>query len=217
MKYSKINTLWKREDNKKGNIIEGEYSMLEFHNIKLWYVEEKIDSTNVRVIYTPDTLEFRGRTDNAKIHEQGKLLEWLKENITISDLKKEFGDTEVILYGEGFDPKINTMWTDTGFVLFDIKIGKFWLTRDSVKDIAERLFLDTPPFLGVMNEEEITQYVKTEPYSKYIGDRYDMFYLSEGIVARPVNELFARNGDRVIFKLKLSDYRKLNISKPKTL
>ena len=48
MKYPKINTLWKRDI--KGNIIDGEFSCLEFVNIKNWYITEKIDGTNVRVI-----------------------------------------------------------------------------------------------------------------------------------------------------------------------
>lgn len=53
MRYPKIHTLWKRERNgkKKGCIIPGEYSEEEVESINRFYVLEKINGMNIRVIY----------------------------------------------------------------------------------------------------------------------------------------------------------------------
>lgn len=53
IKYPKINTLWKRERNgkKKGCIIPGEYSEEEIKSINRFSVTEKVDGTNIRIIY----------------------------------------------------------------------------------------------------------------------------------------------------------------------
>lgn len=49
MKYPKINTLWKREEEaNKSRIIIGEYALEECGLIKKWQVQEKIDGTNIR-------------------------------------------------------------------------------------------------------------------------------------------------------------------------
>ena len=66
--YPKIQTLWKR-DKEMGKVIEGELSKPEFDNIKNWLVTEKIDGTNIRIIfktYPPKealepSVEFKGR------------------------------------------------------------------------------------------------------------------------------------------------------------
>ena len=72
MEYPKIETLFNRDE--KFKVVEGDYRLPEFENIKQWDVTEKIDGTNVRVRLFPKLSKgiwqesyepkFFGRTDN---------------------------------------------------------------------------------------------------------------------------------------------------------
>lgn len=88
--YPKMQSLWKRDMNNDGIIIEGSYSKEEFRNIAYWHVTEKIDGMNIRIIYNSKnkTLEFRGRTDRAILPVD--LLNHLKTKFTLSKFQKIF-------------------------------------------------------------------------------------------------------------------------------
>jgi hypothetical protein len=111
---------------------------------------------------------------------------------------------EVCLYGEGVGPGIQKGGggyspTKT-FVLFDIKIGHFWLQRDDVTTIANALGIPVAPHLGVMSLNEVVEFVRKGFLSTY-GD-----FIAEGIIARPLVEMTNRRGERIITKLKHSDF-----------
>ena len=135
MEYPKIETIFDRDENFK--VVEGKYRLPEFENIKEWYVTEKIDGTNIRIIYEPQfppkegglrwglahevsyaghTLRFAGKTDKAQLHPN--LITYLHKTFTIEKLHEVFPDKHiegepsqyphVILFGEGYGPKIQT-------------------------------------------------------------------------------------------------------------
>ncbi len=214
-------------DYQKGrqSFIVGDYSCPEFSNIKTWNVTEKIDGTNIRIYYywmPPCNMEidryppryyssvsFHGRTDKAVIPKF--LAEYLTKKITIETLESAFEPdilacTTFILYGEGYGPKIQAVGSkyrdDVGFILFDVRVGDFWLKRDAVKDIAVKLDIPVVPDLGIMNECEIVEYVKSKPMSLCSKTPQVM----EGIVARSSPELYCRDGSQVMFKLKCKEF-----------
>lgn len=127
MKYPKINTIWKRDEKNKFKIIEGNYSKIEFANIKKWNITEKIDGTNIRIIYKNGIVLFGGRTDNAQI--PAHLYEFLQTTFSSSIMNEVFGDADVILFGEGYGPKIQKggglYRNGAGFILFDAYIGEW--------------------------------------------------------------------------------------------
>jgi len=125
MKYPKIETLFNR-DPETFKVIEGDYRLEEFTLIDRWYVTEKIDGTNIRVIYyykhdlvSPVYLrvlskggwrvDIRGRTNKAQI--PSFLMDYLQRVFTIDKMKEAFPELEetdqVILYGEGYGAGIN--------------------------------------------------------------------------------------------------------------
>jgi hypothetical protein len=62
-------------------------------------------------------------------------------------------ESPVILYGEGYGPGIQkgggNYGSDQSFVLFDIKIGPWWLRREDVLEIADKLMIpDVVPVVG---------------------------------------------------------------------
>lgn len=219
MKYPKINTLWKREDG-KGAIIEGDYSLEEFGNIRHWHVQEKIDGMNIRIQYnTGDAngpqagcfscIKKYGRTDEAQIPEH--LQKHLDIIFTHDSLKaifvsgKEDKILNITLFGEGYGPKIQSggnYRSTVGFILFDIYINEMWLKQDDVLGIAEKLGIPYAPFIGVMTEEEIVDYIKSKPLSHCSETPQIM----EGVICRPVQPLLLRNRNPLLFKLKCKDF-----------
>ncbi len=196
---------------KKGEIIEGEYSLPEFETLKdiPWVFTEKVDGTNIRVMWDGNNVQFGGKTDNAQIpvpllYALQKLFEGTAKKQLFID---QFGadPTEVCLYGEGYGPKIQKVGAlyreDPSFVLFDVKIGHWYLLRENVEEIAEKLQIDVVPIVGEGTLEYACSMVE-KGFDSCWGD-----FQAEGIVARPKTELCTRNGKRIITKIKCRDFK----------
>lgn len=211
--YHKINSVFKRSRDGK-QMLWGEYSLPEFEYLKdnLWEFTEKVDGTNIRVMYKNDDLEFGGKTDNAQI--PANLFKKLTELFTVEQFRELFPPNpesldfypEVCLYGEGYGVKIqagggNYNPTGVDFVLFDIKIGEWWLKREDVNEIANKLGIKAVPVVGVSTLEGLIAMCRHGFKSQW-GD-----FIAEGIVARPTVELRDRAGHRIITKLKYKDFQ----------
>lgn len=191
MEYPKINSLFKRE-NHKGALILGDYACPEFGAIKEWRVEEKIDGTNIRVHYADGKATFHGRTGNAQI--ASRLVNYMHEKLTIPVLAYAFPSQEykeffikhpdVWLFGEGYGANIQQgagcYSFDPGFCLFDVYIDGFWLERESVYDIADKLGVEHSHDIGMAKEETIVDFVKSKPLSCFAQQDK----IIEGVVCR---------------------------------
>ena len=205
--YHKIQTVYKRDpDNRFKTLLHGQYSLPEFEFLKdnPWVFTEKVDGTNIRIIWDGEKITFGGKTDNAQTPVP--LLNRLNEMFLpkVETFASVFGDTAVCLYGEGYGAKIQKVGGNYSatqeFVLFDVKIADWWLERPNVADIAEKLGVDIVPIIGEGTLDDLEALVKSGFESKW-GD-----FLAEGVVARPAVELKTRNGSRIITKLKHTDF-----------
>jgi hypothetical protein len=204
-KYHKIQSLFKRDRETK-KIIIGDYSLPEFKYLERckWTFTEKVDGTNIRIMFDGTHITFGGKTDNAQI--PAPLVAELEQRFLpqLETFKKVFPNG-VCLYGEGYGPKIQNggkYRSDQAFVLFDIKIGEQWLLRSAVEDIALTLNVDVVPIIGNGSLYDLVSRVRTGIKSKW-GN-----FEAEGIVARPEIELRTRSGERIITKLKTRDFKK---------
>lgn len=207
--YHKINTIFKRDTNHK--IIIGEYSCDEFRYLanNVWQWSEKVDGTNIRVMWNGEQVSFNGKTDNAQvpmnlIQELNKMFEGTAKKVLF---KEKFGieACEVCLYGEGYGVKIqsggNYIKDGVSFVLFDVLINNIWLQREDVEDVAKYFNIKVAPIIGEGTLADALEKVKLGFNSQW-GD-----FTAEGIVARPKTELKARNGERIITKIKHRDFK----------
>jgi len=187
-------------------LLKGSFSTPEFEYLQnnLWIFTEKVDGTNIRVMYKDGEIQFGGKTEKAII--QPDLAEKLNE---IFLPKKEifaevFKDSEACLYGEGYGPRIQKVGpkyrSDQSFVLFDIKIGHWWFKRKDVEMVGEKLGIDVTPIIGEGNLMEMVEMAR-KGFNSTWGD-----FLAEGIVARPKVDLSMRNGKRIITKIKHNDF-----------
>lgn len=229
MEYPKINSLYKRQEfsldrsKKAGVILEGNYCCPEiemFTDKKCWRVSEKIDGMNIRIYYKEEldgkkTVLFQGRTGNSMLPQA--LVQHLQETFTIDKLSETFSIPYVAsvesplrvieLFGEGYGCGIQSggyYRKDMGFILFDIKIHKWWLTQDAVISIANKLGIPHAPDLGLMTIDEIVQFVKSKPKALQSPS---CDHISEGIIARLEPMMMFRHGLPIMFKLKCVDFK----------
>jgi hypothetical protein len=210
--YHKIQTIFLRdpETNHKG-LLEGQWAKPEFEFLKdaEWIWSEKIDGTNIRIIWDGSTVRFGGKTDSASI--PSFLLRVLQDTFTKEKLAAQFGAEEntcVCLYGEGFGAKIqkgggNYISDGTNFILFDCKIDEWWLERESIEDIAEKLNIGIVPIVGRGSLVEAVEFARSG-YKSVVAQNSD--FAAEGLVMKPKTELFNRKGERVVSKIKYKDF-----------
>lgn len=212
--FCKVQTVFKRDpENKYKTLLHGQFSLPEFEYLadNEWVFTEKVDGTNIRVYYSDSGpglevdvphVAIRGRTDKADTPKPltRSLLGWFDPD----DLFEVFGTSKVCFYGEGYGPKIQKgggrYADEQSFVLFDVMINGWWLTRESVEEIAAQFGLKVVPETG-----RGTLFDMVERAKKGFESEWGPFP-AEGIVARPAVELQTRAGHRVITKIKHKDF-----------
>jgi len=206
--YHKIQTVFLRDpETKFKTLLEGQFAKPEFAYLRSnkWVFTEKVDGTNIRVRINhyeeEEPIAFQGKTDRAQIPTF--LLSSLEE-LFKSGKALEVFDGPVCLYGEGYGPKIQkgggNYRRDPSFVLFDIRVGNWWLTRESVEEIGGELGLDVVPVIGEGTLHDMVELTR-QGFNSQWGD-----FVAEGIVARPKIELCGRDGKRIITKIKYKDF-----------
>ena len=203
--YHKIQSIYKRTQ--QGVFILGEYATKEIEYLAdmQWEWTEKVDGTNIRIGIDADgTYRVGGRTERAQIPAV------LLDSIAALNLREKLPgvtDGPICLYGEGYGGSIQKAGATYGnpqrFVLFDVRIGDWWLLQPDVNDIASKLGIDVVPIVGRGTLAEGEEHVRHGMVSTWGA------FEAEGIVCRPMVPLFDRRGRRVIVKLKTKDYRKL--------
>ena len=206
--YHKIETLYDR-DEKTHKMIVGQWRLPEFGYLanNSWIFTEKVDGTNIRVMWDGDSVRFGGRDDDAQMRIP--LLRILTPMFTKDKLAAVFPDATpmsgVCLYGEGYGAGIQKgggLYKSDGvdFALFDVLVGTWWLKRADVQDVGQNLGVTVVPVIGSGGLLDATAVVRAGIQSKW-GD-----FPAEGLVLRPQVDLFTRSGERVIAKLKTRDF-----------
>jgi hypothetical protein len=205
--YHKIQTVYLRDPKTKfRTLLMGEFAEPEFAYLSdnEWAFTEKVDGTNIRVMYDGGNgLRFGGKTDAAVIPKF--LLDRLLEIFGHREdfLMGTFHDG-VCLYGEGYGTKIQkgggNYRPDQSFVLFDARVGNYWLRRNAVEEIAESLGIEIVPIIGTGTLRDMVALAE-QGFTSQWGN-----FTAEGIVARPTVELQTRGGRRIITKIKQKDF-----------
>lgn len=206
--YHKIDGLYMREESTK-RLLPGVYRnpLVEYLKDNEWTFTEKIDGTNIRVVWDGHRVSFHGRTDKAMIPV--KLLQKLEElfggEANEQVFEQYFGDKLVTLYGEGYGAGIQkgggNYRKDNDFILFDVEVNdSIMLARKDVELVAQYFGIEVVPIIMTGTILEAEDFVRSRPMSK-IGTAK-----MEGLVGRPTIEIRDRCGKRVIVKIKTRDY-----------
>ena len=226
--YTKIDTCFKRDldhDSKTYNCIlpDQGFTRQEFEVLKdlKWEATEKIDGTNMSYFYSYDPVknteifEIHGKTEAAAIptHLLVKMQKLVtKEKMREVFVKEEGGPITVQVFGEGYGVKIqkggNYIKNDTDFILFDVKVGNIFLTREACEDVAKSLGVKIVPLMGHMTLQEAIDFVD-KGFKSTIAENKD--YDAEGLVLKAPLGLLDRRGQRIITKIKTCDFRQLRL------
>jgi hypothetical protein len=214
--YTKINSPFMRDD--RGRFFEGVWAIPEFDYLSrnIWYFTEKVDGTNIRIHFHPTDVQpgkmfIGGRTKDAQIppHLFSAIYQQFAplEEAILSDFRgnPEEPPPMVTFYGEGYGPKINkgggNYRKDPGFVMFDVKVGPWWLRRNSILDIGNKYGITVVPLVDTGTLYDMMTIVDNGLESMW-GP-----FQAEGLIAKPVVELFSRSGERIITKYKAKDLK----------
>lgn len=208
--YHKIETLFERATDGSKKLIPWKWCndtiayLADFN----WIWTEKVDGTNTCVHWDGHRITFWGRKEGSSIpaHLLNFLTRTFLNDETEQLFEQKFGEKEVTLYGEGYGPKIQKggglYRDDVSFILFDVLCDGWWLRRDDVEEIAEAFGIDVVPVVAIGPLGAAIDYIKKNPVS-LLSDKAKM----EGLVCRPVVELFDRAGKRLIVKVKYRDFK----------
>lgn len=211
-KYTKIETLFKRDMDGTKKLIDGDFrsDAVEFLKDNQWIFTEKVDGTNIGIVWDGHKVSYQGRTERAQIpaHLMNKLIELFGDNTTEEILEQMFGEKNVVLFGEGYGAKIqkgggNYISDGCDFTLFDVYMvdSDTWLTRDGVEWVAKTLCINVVPIAMKGTISDAVNYIKSSPRS-LINENHVM----EGVVGRPRIDFYDRNHNRLIVKIKVEDF-----------
>lgn len=203
--YPKINTVFKRDE--RNVIVPGAWSTPEFEYLHdaQWMWTEKVDGTNIRLHWNGNEVTIGGRTDNAQV--PARLVANLDNQLDPQLWKTIFPDVDdVTVYGEGYGAKIQSggMYRqDQTVIVFDVLVGRWWLAEDNVVDVASKLGLEVVPNdISWFTLDEACLHVQEGRVSSAWPDAR-----IEGLVGRPIVDLFNRRGERIMAKVKVKDWR----------
>lgn len=208
--YHKIYNLYLRND--KGILIDGCFSRYEFQYLSKceWVFYEKVDGTNIRIMWNGKEVTFGGKTDNAQI-PPGLITHLNNKFCTPKALalfQEKFGEIPVCLYGEGYGAGIQKVGIkyhpkDKMFILFDILINNYWFNKKDVMNIGN--FFEVPQVelrvTGTFNDA--IEYLRKECKSN-LGDCE-----IEGLIGLPKIELRTKDRERIIVKIKTHEIRRM--------
>lgn len=207
--YIKIETPFERDTEGSKKLIENKWrnETIQYLRNARWQFTEKIDGTNISIVWDGHKVEFHGRTERAQIpaHLVNRLNVLFGGETNEELFEQTFGETPMILYGEGYGAKIQNGGLyrgDVDFILFDVyqPDKDVWLKREAVEGIAKTFGIDVVPIVLEGDIENAIGFVKDKPIST-IGKAP-----MEGLVGRPEVELKDRLGRRVIVKIKVRDF-----------
>ena len=154
--YTKIETVFERDMEGTKKLIEGKYrnETVAYLKDNEWICTEKIDGTNIGVIWDGHKVSYQGRTERAQVptHLMNRLIELFGGSINEELFEQKFGEMQVILFGEGYGAKIQNggkYRSDVSFILFDVYLPEqnLWLKRDAIEDIAKAFGIEAVPIV----------------------------------------------------------------------
>jgi hypothetical protein len=216
--YHKIQNPFKMDPETRTRSEEFGWTSDEFRFLRRneWRLSEKIDGTNVRIMWDGAHITFNGKTDGAQM--PGGLVQFLQGMFGTPEMLERFqttfGTQPITIYGEGFGGSIQkgSNYSPTSiFAAFDVRIEEYWLKHDDFVASCESLGIPRVPVIRhsvssseIWTLDEAVDYVRHGFCSAYA--KPGLYVPAEGVIAKPTTELRTRLGERVVVKIKTLDF-----------
>ena len=178
------------------------------------WATEKVHGTSAHVSWNPDQQRVVYFSGGASAENFRALFDEAFEERFMKLVDQNGKGVEVVVYGEAYGGKMQGMKLTYGnelrFIVFEVRIGCYWLSFDKVREIAKDLGLEVVPGKVIpATEEALTEY-RNSPSEVAVlrgcQDNADRFGnkppLREGIVIRPLVEMRTNDNSRVMAKFK---------------
>lgn len=232
--YEKILAPFVRDDAKSNYVNEKKWSRPEFEFLKdvKWIWTQKIDGTNLNIVWDGERISYLGHTDKTQWNERSK--NYIESVFCTPEAETIFeqlyGDKPVTVSMELVSKDFNQNYghPDGYCYVYDVrngKTGKCW-ERLAVDNFVkafdpENKNIDVVEILLEGNIKTAVEWVKeakkfnpTNDSEAKKGNRFECgvirnplgAYPIEGLVGRPAVELYNSKGERVITKVKCKDF-----------
>jgi hypothetical protein len=176
---------------------------------------EKVHGTSAHIAWDGTKLAFFSGGSN-----RDTLMKFFERECPDMESKfmSSFGDKNAIVYGEAYGGKCQRMSLTYGdqlrFIVFDATIGAEWLSVANCHDLCLSLGLEFVPFTTIPATIDAidAEMMKPSEVARRRGITEDK--IREGVVIRPVIELMASNGSRIIAKHKHPSFRETATERP---
>lgn len=182
--------------------IENLYKNTSIMMFKECYATEKIHGTSAHIAFKHDakTIHF---SSGGESHE--KFLKLFNQDALLDTFIKTF-DFDVVVFGEAYGGKqqgmSHTYGTELKFIVFDVKVGDYWLSVPNAEDVAHKLGLEFVHYVKIPATIEAIDAERDAPSVQAVRNGITEPKPREGVVLRPLVELRENNGDRIMSKHK---------------
>lgn len=118
----------------------------------------------------------------------------------------ELGHEEVVVYGEAYGgscQKMSYMYgPELRFIVFDVFINNIWLDVPNMDEVATRLEQEVVPWRKIVCDLAAIDNERDRPSEVAVRRGFTEEHVREGVVLRPLAEMFNRYGERMIVKHK---------------
>lgn len=118
----------------------------------------------------------------------------------------ELGHEEVVVYGEAYGgscQKMSYMYgPELRFIVFDVFINNIWLDVPNMDEVATRLEQEVVPWRKIVCDLAAIDNERDRPSEVAVRRGFTEEHIREGVVLRPLAEMFNRYGERMIVKHK---------------
>ena len=197
----KTPTLFRRGDDFK---VTNQLTDQRFTQVKDWLVTHKMDGMSVIMSINPNDWGIHGRTANTKFNEaqESFMLDQISQAIRNLRTYPLYDDKQVHVYAELLGPGINGNKHNLDkfqLKVFDIRIDDYWLDWDNMRSVCYDAGITPVERIGLrrFSIDDIVALVK---------ERIDSPEYFEGVVARSDPYLYNNRGNRLAFKLKVTDF-----------
>lgn len=202
----KCKTLFKRDENFK--VIPSMTALtdprFEFVSDRGWVVTKKMDGMSIILAWDGWDFKFHGRSPKTDFNTpQLEYLQGVAGKIR-PNMVEHFDEIPVHIYAEFVGPKINGNKHGYGeyhLFVFDVRIGGFWLDWHNVVDVAQKVELQTVRRIHELERGGLEKIYREVSALARVGT--SQYF--EGVVCRTDPYFYTAQGDRVMFKLKLTD------------
>jgi hypothetical protein len=188
------------------------YKAREILLFKECYALEKIHGTSAHVGW--DGVKVHYFSGGSPYSEFVKLFDPVK----LQEAFELLNPLTLTVWGEAYGGKLQGMRETYGdklrFVAFEVKVGDSWLSVPEAEKLARDLGFDFVPWEKIGTSQEELDQERDSRSIQAVKNGCEGWKKREGIVLRPLVEMRLNNGERVIAKYKVEEFRETKKPRP---